>query len=181
MVWIIFGIVALVVAGFVLLYNRLVKAHNRTENAWGQIDVQLQRRHDLIPNLVETVGGYADHERETLEQVVAARDRAVSAEGPREQAEAENLLTGALRQLFALAEDYPELEASANFEQLQRSLEEAEDRLAIARQIYNDTVLTYNDLVKTIPSNVVAAIGGFGAREYFDAPEDVDEVPRVDF
>ena len=181
MEWILLGIVAIVAVFFVVLYNRLVAARNRTENAWGQIDVQLQRRHDLIPNLVETVRGYAAHEQDTFERVIAARNRAVEAEGPREQAEAENFLTGALRQLFALAEAYPELKASTNFSQLQGSLEDTENKLAISRQIYNDTVLTYNNLVQTVPSNIVASLANFEVEEYFDAPEAADEAPQVEF
>lgn len=181
MEWILLGVVAIVAIFFVVLYNRLVAARNRSENAWGQIDVQLQRRHDLIPNLVETVRGYAAHEQDTFERVIAARNRAVEAEGPREQAEAENFLTGALRQLFALAEAYPELKASTNFSQLQGSLEDTENKLAISRQIYNDTVLTYNNLVQTVPSNIVANLANFETKEYFDAPEAADEAPQVEF
>ena len=181
MEWILLGVVAIVVVFFVILYNRLVAARNRSENAWGQIDVQLQRRHDLIPNLVETVRGYAAHEQDTFERVIAARNRAVEAEGPSEQAEAENFLTGALRQLFALAEAYPELKASTNFSQLQGSLEDTENKLAISRQIYNDTVLTYNNLVQTVPSNIVANLANFETKEYFDAPEAADEAPQVEF
>lgn len=181
MEWILLGVVAIVAIFFVVLYNRLVAARNRSENAWGQIDVQLQRRHDLIPNLVETVRGYAEHEQETFERVIAARNRAVEAEGPREQAEAENFLTGALRQLFALAEAYPELKASTNFSQLQGSLEDTENKIAISRQIYNDTVLTYNNLVQTVPSNIVANLASFETKEYFDAPEAADEAPQVEF
>ena len=181
MEWILLGVVAIVAVFFVVLYNRLVAARNRSENAWGQIDVQLQRRHDLIPNLVETVRGYAAHEQDTFERVIAARNRAVEAEGPREQAEAENFLTGALRQLFALAEAYPELKASTNFSQLQGSLEDTENKLAISRQIYNDTVLTYNNLVQTVPSNIMANLANFETKEYFDAPEAADEAPQVEF
>lgn len=181
MEWILLGVAAIVAVFFVVLYNRLVAARNRSENAWGQIDVQLQRRHDLIPNLVETVRGYAAHEQDTFERVIAARNRAVEAEGPREQAEAENFLTGALRQLFALAEAYPELKASTNFSQLQGSLEDTENKLAISRQIYNDTVLTYNNLVQTVPSNIVANLANFETKEYFDAPEAADEAPQVEF
>lgn len=181
MEWILIGISAIVALLFVVLYNRLVAARNRSENAWGQIDVQLQRRHDLIPNLVETVRGYAEHEQATFERVIAARNRAVEAEGPKEQAEAENFLTGALRQLFALAEAYPELEASTNFSQLQGSLEDTENKISISRQIYNDTVLTYNNLVQTVPSNIVANLANFETKEYFEAPEAADEAPRVEF
>lgn len=181
MEWILLGIVAIVAVFFVVIYNRLVAARNRSENAWGQIDVQLQRRHDLIPNLVETVRGYAEHEQDTFERVIAARNRAVEAEGPKEQAEAENFLTGALRQLFALAEAYPELKASTNFSQLQGSLEDTENKISISRQIYNDTVLTYNNLVQTIPSNIVANLANFGSKEYFEAPAAADEAPQVEF
>ena len=175
------AVVIVLVFLFVIIYNRLVAARNRSENAWGQIEVQLQRRYDLIPNLVETVRGYADHEQETFERVIAARNRAMEAQGPHERAEAENVLTGMLRQLFALAEAYPDLKASANFSQLQQSLEETEDKVAISRQIYNDTVLTYNNLCQTIPSNIVAGLANFEIREYFDAPEAADDVPQIEF
>ncbi len=175
------AVVIVLIVLFVTIYNRLVAARNRSENAWGQIEVQLQRRYDLIPNLVETVRGYADHEQETFERVIGARNRAVEAQSPKEKAEADNLLTGALRQLFALAEAYPELKASANFSQLQQSLEETENKVAISRQIYNDTVLTYNNLCQTIPSNIVASLANFTTREYFDAPEDADEAPQIEF
>lgn len=174
-------IVGLVAVWFVLTYNGLVKLRNRVDNAWGQIEVQLQRRYDLIPNIVETVKGYASHESETFERVVAARNAAASATGPAEKAEADNLLTGALRQLFALAENYPELRASDNFGDLQSQLEDTENKVSVARQIYNDTVLTFNNRVQTIPSNIVASLTGFAAREFFDAPAEADQAPRVEF
>lgn len=181
MEWIFLIIVVVLIAFFALTYNKLVQARNRTDNAWSQVDVQLQRRYDLIPNLVETVKGYASHERETLENVIAARNQAQAAEGPAEQAQAENFLTGALRQLFAVSEDYPELQASENFRKLQESLTDTENKISVSRQIYNDTVLTYNNLVQSIPSNIVAGIANFDTREYFDAPEAADEAPKVEF
>ena len=181
MEWIFIVIVILLVGYFALTYNKLVQSRNRTDNAWGQVDVQLQRRYDLIPNLVETVKGYASHERETLERVIQARNQAQAATSPGEQAQAENFLTGALRQLFAVSEDYPELQASENFRQLQASLTETENKISVSRQIYNDTVLTYNNLVQSIPSNIVASIASFETREYFDAPEAADEAPKVEF
>lgn len=178
---ILLALVVILVGYFFLAYNSLVKARNRSENAWGQVDVQLQRRYDLIPNLVETVKGYATHERETFERVIEARNRAQAASSPGEAAEAENFLTGALRQVFALAEAYPELKASTNFSQLQESLSETENKISVSRQIYNDTVLTYNNLVQTVPTNIVANLANFETREYFDAPEAADEAPRVEF
>jgi LemA protein len=181
MTWIIVAVVAFVVVALVLLYNQLVQARNRVDNAWSQVDVQLRRRFDLIPNLVETVRGYASHEKETFERVIAARNRAQAAEGPAEAAQAENMLTGALRQLFALAEAYPDLKASTNFSELQAQLSETENRIAVSRQIYNDTVLSYNNKVQTIPSSLVASVTGFDTRPYFDAPDEADEAPRVEF
>lgn len=162
-------------------YNSLVRRRNRTENAWGQVDVQLGRRNDLIPNLVETVKGYASHERETFEQVIEARNRSQAASGPAEAAEAENMLTGALRQLFALAEAYPQLRASENFASLQSQLTDTENKIAVARQIYNDSVLTYNNQVQTVPSNLIASLAGFTERPYFDAPDGSETAPKVEF
>jgi LemA protein len=181
MTWVILIIVLVVAGWFVLAYNGLVTGRNRVDNAWGQVEVQLKRRHDLIPNLVETVKGYAGHERETLERVVQARNQAVSAGGPQQAAQAENLLTGALRQLFALAEAYPQLRASENFSSLQDQLGETENQVAVSRQIYNDSVLSYNNKVQTIPTNLVASITGFRTREFFDAPPDADQAPQVRF
>jgi LemA protein len=174
-------LVVLVGAWFVLTYNRLVVGRNRVDNAWGQIEVQLGRRNDLIPNLVETVKGYASHEQSTFEQVVEARNRAQAASGPEESAQAENFLTSALRQLFALAEAYPDLQASDSFRDLQAQLAETEDKIAISRQIYNDSVLTQNNRVQTVPSNIVASLTGFTLREYFDAPEGASQPPQVEF
>jgi LemA protein len=160
-------VVLLVVS--VLMYNGLVRRRNQVDNAWSQIDVQLKRRYDLIPNLVETVKGYAGHERGTLEAVTEARAAAINAQGPAEQANAENVLTGALKSLFAVAESYPDLRASQNFLELQRELSATEDRAAYARQYYNDTVLTYNNAVTTVPQSIFAAIFKFRTRQYFEA------------
>jgi LemA protein len=178
---IILGILAVLIAFVVAIYNGLVRLRNRVDNALGQIDVQLKRRYDLIPNLIETVKGYAAHEKETLERVVSARNAGLAAQTPGAQAQADNLLTGALRQLFALAEQYPDLKANQNFLQLQAQLEETENKVAVSRQIYNDTVLTYNNRVQTVPSNIVASLTGFKTREFFDAPSEADEAPKVQF
>ena len=148
MIWIIVGVVVLLLIAAVVLYNRLVSLRNRVENAWAQVDVQLKRRYDLIPNLVETVKGYASHERETFEAVTAARTRAQQAQGPAEQGAAEGILGQALGRLFAVAEAYPELQADENFRQLQEELAQTENRIAVSRQVYNDTVLTYNTAIQ---------------------------------
>jgi LemA protein len=179
--WIIAGVVVLLIFIVVGLYNGLVGARNRVDNAWSQVDVQLKRRYDLIPNLVETVKGYASHEQETFERVIQARNAAQAAQTPEQQAEAENFLTGALRQLFALAEAYPELRATENFQQLQAELSETENKIAISRQIYNDTVLTYNNKVQQVPTNLVASMFGFDAREFFEAGDAAEEAPTVEF
>jgi LemA protein len=180
MEWVLLAIAVVAILG-VVLYNRLVQLRNRVDNAWAQVDVQLKRRYDLIPNVVETVKGYASHERETLEAVVEARNAAQAAEGPEAQAEAENMLTGALRRLFALAESYPELRAAPNFAELQTQLAETENRIAVARQIYNDSVLTYNNAVQTVPTNLVAGVAGFKTRPYFEAGSEADTPPTVEF
>ncbi|WP_238015797.1 LemA family protein [Dactylosporangium sp. AC04546] len=152
-------------------YNSLVKARNQVEASWAQIDVQLKRRHSLIPNLVETVKGYAAHERSTLEAVVTARNVAVQAapQGPGHQAEAEGMLTQALGRLFALAEAYPDLKANQGFLQLQGELGATEEKIAYARQFYNSAIQTYNQRVQTLPTNLVAGIGGFRTKPYFEA------------
>ena len=179
---VIIGVAAgILVLGLVVIYNRLVRLRNRTDNAWSQVDVQLKRRYDLIPNLVETVKGYASHERETFEAVVTARAAAQEAGTVEQQAEAENFLTGALRKLFALAEDYPELRASENFRQLQSELSETETKISVARQIYNDTTLSYNNAVQTVPSNLVAGMFGFDPRSYFEVDSDARSAPEVSF
>ncbi|HYH58699.1 MAG TPA: LemA family protein [Thermoleophilaceae bacterium] len=165
---IVVAIVVLLVAFVVVTYNALVAKRNRSQNAWAQVDVQLRRRYDLIPNLVESVKGYASHEQSTFQAVTEARAAAQSAEGPAEQAQAEAALSGALGRLMAVAEAYPALRATENFQQLQAELGETEDKIATARQIYNDTVLTYNNAVQQIPTNIVAGIFRFKTREYFE-------------
>jgi len=181
MEWLIVGVVGLVLVVVVVMYNGLVRDRNRVDNAWSQVDVQLKRRYDLIPNVVETVKGYATHEQQTFERVTQARSAAQSAEGPADQAEAENFLTSALRQLFAVAEDYPELRASENFQGLQAELSETENRIAVSRQIYNDTVLTFNNKVQQVPTNIVASVFGFSEREFFEAGDEAEQAPAVEF
>lgn len=166
-----FALLLLLVAVLiVVIYNGLVRKRNAVENAWAQVDVQLKRRHDLVPNLVEAVRGYAGHERQTLTAVTAARAQALGAHNLAEQAGAENALTGALKTLFAVAESYPDLKASQNFAELQEELATTENRIAYSRQYYNDAVLTYSNAIQTVPANIVAGMGGFTAREYFQAP-----------
>ena len=167
--------------GAVLIYNRLVRGRNKVDNAWAQVDVQLKRRYDLIPNLVETVKGYAAHEQETFELVVQARTQAVEAKTIEEQGQAEDFLTGALRKLFALAEDYPELRASENFQALQGELSETENKIAVSRQIYNDTTLSYNNSVQTVPTNLEANLFGFDPRQYFEVEDASRDAPEVEF
>jgi LemA protein len=176
-------VVVLIALVFVVSYNGLVRLRNRIDSAWSQIGVQLERRHDLIPNLIETVKGYAAHERGTLEGVVEARNAAIQAKaaGPEQQAQAENVLTGALKSLFALAEAYPDLKANQNFLALQEELTSTEDRIAYSRQFYNDSVMKYDNKIQSIPSNLIAGMFGFTSREYFKADEGATEVPRVQF
>ncbi len=175
--------VAVVVVGLAVavLYNRLVMLRNRVENAWAQIDVQLKRRYDLIPNLVETVKGYASHEKETLERVIQARNVAMSASGVEQQGQAENMLTGALKSLFALAEAYPDLKANQGFLKLQDELSATEGKIAYARQFYNDSVMSFNTAIQSFPTNLIAGMLGFGAREYFEVEAAAAEAPVVDF
>jgi LemA protein len=175
------GAVLLLALVVVVLYNRLVRLRNRAENAWAQVDVQLRRRYDLVPNLVETVKGYAAHERATFDEVTRARAAAQQAGSVARQAEAENALTAAIGRLFAVAEDYPELRASENFRELQEQLEETEGKIAIARQIYNDAVLTYDNALETVPTNMVAGVFDFEPRAYFELEEPAREPPQVRF
>src|SRR5881392_3993968 len=170
-VWIVLGLVGVVLLYGVLTYNRLVRLRVRTENAWSQIDVQLRRRYDLIPNLVETVKGYAAHEKGTFEAVTEARANAINAQGPAQQAQAENLISGALKSLFAVAEAYPELKANQNFLGLQEELTATEGRIAYARQFYNDSVQKLNTRIQTFPTNVLANSFSFHEREYFEADD----------
>jgi LemA protein len=174
-------VVVLLLVVSVLIYNGLVRRRNQADNAWSQIDVQLKRRYDLIPNLVETVKGYAAHERGTLEAVTDARAQAISARGPADQASAENALTGALRSLFAVSESYPDLKANQNFLALQQELAETEDRTAYARQYYNDSVLSYNNAIGTVPQSIFAVVFGFRSREYFQAGGEERGPVRVQF
>ena len=169
--WLLAGAGALLLVACALLYNRLVKLRNRVDNSWSQVDVQLRRRYDLIPNLVATVKAYAAHESETLEAVVRARDDARSATTIEEQGEAESVLTGAIGRLLAVAEAYPELRSEEKFAELQEELARTEDKISVSRHIYNDTTLNYNDAVSTIPSNLVARLAGFSVRDYFQAEE----------
>ena len=176
-------IVLAVVVGLYLVfaYNGLVSLRNRIENAWAQIDVQLKRRYDLIPNLVETVKGYAAHERGTLEAVVQARNMAMSAQGPQDQAAAENMITGALKSVFALQEAYPDLKANESFLNLQEELTGTEGRIAYARQFYNDTVYSYNTKIQSVPANLIANQFSFDEREYFEVDEGSRDAVQVDF
>jgi LemA protein len=180
-VWIVLGLVVLAGIYALVTYNGLVSMRNRIENAWAQIDVQLKRRYDLIPNLVETVKGYASHERETLESVIQARNMAMAAQGPHDQAEAENLITGALKSVFALSEAYPDLKANENFLNLQEELTGTEGRIAYARQFYNDTVFRYNTKIQSVPSNVIAKQFSFAEREYFEVDDAARGNVQVDF
>lgn len=178
------GLVLLLVVGGLLiaLYNRLVVLRNRVDNAWSQIDVQLRRRYDLIPNLMETVKGYAKHESETFEKVTQARNMAVSAGTVAEQGVAENMLTGALKSLFAVSEAYPELKANENFMMLQEELSGTESKISYARQFYNDSVMSFNTAIQSFPANLIAGIFGFTARDYFEVElAEVREAPQVKF
>jgi LemA protein len=174
-------LVVLIGAYLIAKYNGLVSLRNRIENAWAQIDVQLRRRYDLIPNLVETVKGYAAHESETLERVVAARNAGINAQGAHDQAEAENQITGALKSLFAVTEAYPDLKANQNFLGLQEELTGTEGRIAYARQFYNDMVYRYNTRVQSFPTSVLANMFGFREREYFQAEDESRGPTRVQF
>jgi LemA protein len=183
-VWVVIAIVAiliLLVLFLVGMFNKLVRLRNRAENAWAQVDVQLRKRYDLIPNLVETVKGYAAHERETFEAVTQARTAAQQAQGVQQQAEAENVLTAALGRLFAVAEAYPQLRATENFQQLQAQLSEVEQNIAVSRQVYNDTVLSYDNALETVPTNIIAGIFHFNPREYFQTEEATRAAPQVSF
>jgi len=174
-------IILLVIVYLIAAYNGLIRRRNQIENAWSQIDVQLKRRHDLIPNLVETVKGYAAHEKSTLDAVIQARNAAVAAPTPGATAVAEGQLTGALRQLFALGEAYPDLKANQNFLALQEELSATEGRVAYARQFYNDSVLEYNNKLQQFPTVYYAKILNFERREYFETDEAARETPAVEF
>jgi LemA protein len=174
-------ILVVLVLGGVMIYNGLVQLREQTDAAWSDIDVQLKRRHDLIPNLVETVKGYASHERETLEAVIQARSRAMAAGSPAERGQAENMLSGALKSLFALSESYPQLQANENFRDLQATLERVENDIQRARRYYNAVVRDYNTKIRQVPSNLVATAFAFRPREFFEVEESAREVPQVRF
>lgn len=173
-------IVVLVIA-VIALYNNLIQLRNRVDNAWAQVDVQLQRRLDLIPNLVETVKGYAGHENDTFRQVTQARSAVADAGSPLARMQADSMLTNALKSLFAVAEAYPDLKANANFQQLQTELAATEDKISYMRQSYNDVVMLYNNAIQTFPGMLVAGLFHFDKRESFDAQASAEEVPKASF
>jgi LemA protein len=177
-VLVVIAIVVLGVLWVIVKYNQLVGLRNRIENAWSQIDVQLKRRYDLIPNLVESVKGYAAHEKEVFEKVTEARSAGMNATTPQQQGEAENMITGTLKSLFAVAEAYPELKANENFKMLQEELSGTESKIAYSRQFYNDNVMAYNTLIQSFPANIIASNFGFTQHEYF--PMDDTARERVD-
>lgn len=181
---VVLAVIVVALGYVVVVYNRLVALRQRVSQAFADIDVQLKQRHDLIPNLVETVKGYASHERETLDAVVKARNAAIAAHGPAAQANAENALTGALRQLFALAEAYPDLKANTNFQQLQTELSDIENKLAAARRFFNNAVQEYNTSIEQFPAALFATSLGFSKREFFDLGDtrpQLEQAPQVKF
>lgn len=179
--WIILIVVAVIVLYVISTYNGLVVLRNKVKDQWSQIEVQLKRRADLIPNLVETVKGYAAHEKDTLEAVVSARNKAVSATTPEAEMQANGELSQALGRLFALTEDYPDLKANTNFVDLQNQLKETEDKISYSRQFYNDTVLKYQNKKESFPSNIIAGMFGFKTFKFFEAEEQDRKVPEVKF
>ncbi len=181
--WIGLAIVAVIAVFFIATYNSLVTMRQRVKNAWSQIDVQLKRRYDLIPNLVNTVKGYATHEKETFEKVTKARNMAINASDVNEQAGAENMLSGALKSLFAVAESYPELKADANFRQLQEELTNTEGKIAFSRQFYNDTVMKFNTAIQRFPTVLIAGMFGFHKKDYFNLDDEAiaREAVKVEF
>ena len=179
---IIIVVIIIALIGYIIhLYNNLVGLRNRVKNSYSQIDVQLKRRNDLIPNLVETVKGYASHEKGVLEEVTKARTGVINATNIEETSVADNQLTGALKTLFAVAENYPDLKANSNFQQLQTELSETEDKISYARQFYNDVVLKYNNACQQFPSNILARRFGFSEEKYFEVPENETAIPEVKF
>lgn len=174
-------VVIVLVIALVVMYNNFVQLRNRVDNAWAQVDVQLQRRLDLIPNLVETVKGYAGHENDTLHQVTQARSAMADAGSPQARMQADSMLTNALKSLFAVAEAYPDLKANANFQQLQTELASTEDKISYMRQSYNDVVMLYNNAIQTFPGVLVAGLFHFDKRESFDAEASADQAPKVSF
>ena len=182
MIWVVLGIIVLLGLLLVFAYNGMVKSRNKVDESWSGIDVQLKRRHDLIPNLVETVKGYAAHEKEVFENVSAARSAAISAQGPAAQAQAETALSGALGRLFAVAEAYPQLRAAESFTQLQQELANTEDQIAASRRIYNGNVQAYNTKIQVLPNSLLAGPFGFTRREFFEIEDPADREPvKVSF
>ncbi len=180
--WISWALVLIIAFYLVSLYNSLVRLKNGAKNAWSQIDVQLKRRYDLIPNIVETAKGYMKHERETLEAITLARSSAMGAEGIANKSKAENALSGAIGKFFLLVENYPELKANANFISVQEELSSTENRIAFARQNYNDQVLFFNNKIQMFPSNMIANIFRYTKQEYFELDDETQkEAPKVDF
>jgi LemA protein len=180
--WILLGIVVVVILFIIGIYNTLIRLRNRVKNAWSQIDVQLKRRHDLIPNLVETAKGYMKHERETLENITKARGQAVGAQGVGEISKAESALSGAIGRFMLVVENYPDLKANQNFLSLQEELTSTENKIAFARQSYNDQVLFFNNKIQMFPSNTVAGVFGFKTEEFFELEDKAErEAPKVDF
>jgi LemA protein len=177
--WFLFGVLILLIVRWIVTYNGLVAKRNDVPGSWKQIDVQLNRRHDLIPNLVSTVKGAMEFEQDTLEKVISARAKAVGATGPQSKAEAENMLTQALGKLFAVMENYPALKSNQNVLQLQEELTSTENRIAFARQLYNDLVANYRTSLQVFPNNVVSSLFNFRTEEYFKAPEATSATPAV--
>jgi len=178
---IILGLIFVILLYVIMAYNGLVTLRNRVKEAWSDIDVQLKRRYDLIPNLVETVKGYASHEKETFDKVIQARSKAMSAQGLKEKGDAENALSGTLKSLFALSENYPDLKASVNFLELQKELTDTEDKIQAARRFYNGNVLDLNTKLELFPTNMIAGMFGFKVSEFFNAEEGEKALPRVSF
>ncbi|MFZ3054589.1 MAG: LemA family protein [Minisyncoccales bacterium] len=178
---IILGVIFLILLYVVSMYNGLITLRNRVKEAWSDIDVQLKRRYDLIPNLVEVVKGYASHEKETFDKVIQARSRAMSAQGAKEKGDAENMLSGTLKSLFALSENYPDLKASVNFLELQKELTDTEDKIQASRRFYNGNVLDFNNKLEVFPTNMIAGMFGFKVSEFFAVEEGEKAAPKVSF
>lgn len=178
---VIISLIILFIMWLILTYNKLIKLRILSEQAWSDVDVQLKRRHDLIPNLVETVKGYASHERKTLEEIVKLRNSAIGAISTEEKIQAENMLTKALRQLFALAENYPDLKASANFQSLQEELARIEETISQARRYFNAVIRDYNTAIAIFPNNLIAGLLGFSSKIFFETEEEQRAVPQVKF
>ncbi|OGI26675.1 MAG: hypothetical protein A2359_03285 [Candidatus Moranbacteria bacterium RIFOXYB1_FULL_43_19] len=179
--WIILGIIAILAIWAIVVYNGLIRLKNRVDEAWSDIDVQLKRRYDLIPNLVSTVKGYASHEKEVFEKVTEARTRAMAAQSAGDKAQAENALSQTLKSLFAVAEAYPDLKANQNFLELQRELTDTEDKIQASRRFYNGNVRDFNTKIQIFPNNIFAGMLGFSAREFFEAGEGEKEPVKVEF